>query len=94
MRGEGKASSREQGPAGLDGKIDQIGDFKRNDEYGGEGEIRTPEALSGLLAFEASALNRSATSPLLTGNCRPICVFRLKKRPMPRHLDSAWFRTG
>jgi hypothetical protein len=30
---------------------------------GGEGEIRTPDTLSGTFAFEASAFNRSATSP-------------------------------
>lgn len=31
--------------------------------FGGEGEIRTPDTLSGTLAFEASAFNHSATSP-------------------------------
>jgi hypothetical protein len=30
---------------------------------GGEGGIRTPDTLSGTLAFEASAFNHSATSP-------------------------------
>jgi hypothetical protein len=30
---------------------------------GGEGEIRTPGTLSGTLAFEASAIDHSATSP-------------------------------
>ncbi len=30
---------------------------------GGEGEIRTPETREGLLAFQASAFDHSATSP-------------------------------
>jgi hypothetical protein len=32
-------------------------------EYGGEGGIRTHGTVSRTLAFEASAFNRSATSP-------------------------------
>ena len=31
--------------------------------FGGEGGIRTPDALSNILAFQASALDRYATSP-------------------------------
>jgi hypothetical protein len=31
---------------------------------GGEGEIRTPEALASLPVFKTGAFNRSATSPL------------------------------
>ena len=37
---------------------------------GGEGEIRTPDTLSGTFAFEASAFNRSATSPYLLETTR------------------------
>jgi hypothetical protein len=33
-------------------------------DYGGEGGIRTPGARKGSLAFEASAIDHSATSPL------------------------------
>src|SRR5208337_78201 len=33
--------------------------------YGGEGEIRTPGTRQGTLAFEASAIDHSATSPHL-----------------------------
>ena len=39
----------------------QCEDFR--EIYGGEGEIRTPGALSGSSAFEAGAFNHSATSP-------------------------------
>ena len=31
--------------------------------HGGEGEIRTLDTLAGILLFESSALNHSATSP-------------------------------
>jgi hypothetical protein len=31
--------------------------------FGGEGEIRTPEALASLPVFKTGAFNRSATSP-------------------------------
>ena len=37
---------------------------------GGEGGIRTPDTLSGTLAFEASAFNHSATSPDLPAAMR------------------------
>ena len=43
---------------------------RRMEEYGGEGEIRTPDTLSGTLAFEASAFNHSATSPNLLETTR------------------------
>ena len=33
------------------------------DDFGGEGEIRTPETLTGLPVFKTGAFNRSATSP-------------------------------
>ncbi len=33
--------------------------------YGGEGEIRTHETLSGSAVFKTAAINRSATSPRL-----------------------------
>lgn len=36
--------------------------------YGGEGGIRTPGARKGSLAFEASAIDHSATSPQLVGH--------------------------
>ena len=46
----------------------------RGDEHwvndGGEGGIRTPDTLSGTLAFEASAFNHSATSPDLLAAMR------------------------
>ena len=34
-----------------------------NQDYGGEGGIRTPDTLSGMAAFEAARFNRSRTSP-------------------------------
>jgi hypothetical protein len=49
-------------------------------DFGGEGEIRTPEALASLPVFKTGAFNRSATSPLqckqlvtsiLSGDRRP-----------------------
>ena len=41
---------------------------------GGEGEIRTPDTLSGTLAFEASAFNHSATSPDLLAVMRKTII--------------------
>jgi hypothetical protein len=41
---------------------------------GGEGEIRTPDTLSGTLAFEASAFNHSATSPDLFAAMRKTII--------------------
>jgi hypothetical protein len=41
---------------------------------GGEGGIRTPDTLSGTLAFEASAFNHSATSPDLLAAMRKTII--------------------
>jgi hypothetical protein len=38
----------------------------RSVKAGGEGEIRTPGALSSTSAFEAGAFNHSATSPIVS----------------------------
>ena len=37
--------------------------FVKENEYGGEGGIRTHGTVSRTLAFEASTFNRSVTSP-------------------------------
>ncbi len=45
---------------------------------GGEGGIRTPETLAGLLAFQASALGHYATSPHVTESLQKECNTRNK----------------
>jgi len=42
-------------------KTPEIGDLRRF--YGGEGGIRTPDALASISVFETDAFSRSATSP-------------------------------
>jgi hypothetical protein len=53
-------------------------------KYGGEGEIRTPGALSGSSAFEAGAFNHSATSPRRHNGrrCSLFSVAKVAKRVM------------
>ena len=48
-------------------------------EFGGEGEIRTPEPREGLPVFKTGAINRSATSPSLEASetCTLFCLTRL-----------------
>ena len=46
-------------------------------DYGGEGGIRTPGARKGSLAFEASAIDHSATSPY----CFSTTYLVVRKRP-------------
>lgn len=48
---------------------------------GGEGEIRTPEELSPLLAFQASALGHYATSPdVMNTNSRVLTLTNYLKQ--------------
>ena len=51
-----------------------IGGFGGTFNDGGEGGIRTPDTLSGTLAFEASAFNHSATSPDLFAAMRKTII--------------------
>lgn len=67
--------------------------------YGGEGGIRTPGARKGSLAFEASAIDHSATSPHVVDLRlllivkrhhlfhRAIIIVWLKMRVTHRHLN-------
>ena len=67
--------------------------------YGGEGGIRTPGPRKGTLAFEASAIDHSATSPHVVelrlllivkrhhGFYGAIIIVRLEMRVTHRHLD-------
>jgi hypothetical protein len=48
--------------------------FRETINDGGEGGIRTPDTLSGTLAFEASAFNHSATSPDLLAAMRKTII--------------------
>lgn len=51
-------------------------DFNEIKRVGGEGEIRTREALSSPLAFQASGFSHSPTSPLMKANTlQLICTF-------------------
>ena len=53
---------------------------------GGEGGIRTPDTLSSTHAFQACALNRSATSPF----CKSVCDCRILSFAMQLFCEARW----